>query len=153
MKTNTIILTTVAVASLALITGCNKPAENNSGGDTNAIATNAMGSGVKSAATEVNKAVDATKSAAQTAAQNATTAANSVAADASAKVATLIDQAKTLVGQGKFQDAITALQQLQGLKLTDEQQKVVTSLKEQIQKAITAATTEGAAGAATGLPK
>ena len=63
----------------------------------------------------------------------------------------LIDKAKNFVAEGKLSDASSALQQLTGLSLTDEQKKLVDGLKDQIQKALAAKTAADAAGAAGNL--
>ena len=65
----------------------------------------------------------------------------------------MIDKAKNLVADGKFSDATTVLQQLTGLSLTVEQQKLVDGLKDQIQKALAAKAAADAAGAAGNLLK
>jgi hypothetical protein len=56
----------------------------------------------------------------------------------------LIDQAKTMVSQNKYQGAVDTLKKLSSLKLTPEQQTVVDGLKAQIQKYMASqATSEG----------
>jgi hypothetical protein len=107
--------------------------------------------------TEAGKLLDAAKPAAEEAVKEvkaaATTAADNVTADATAKANALIDQAKTLLGQSKYAEALDVVQQLSSLKLTPEQEKLVASLKDQIQKAMAAKTTTDAAGAASSLLK
>jgi hypothetical protein len=133
MKTKTVLFTFAATLALGLA-GCSK----------NEPTTPAAG--------DVNKAVDTAAAAATNAIAEVT---NTVAAtntvDAS-KVPDLIDKAKGLVADGKYSDAAAVLQQLTGQSLTDDQQKLVDSLKDQIQKAL-AAKAGNAADAAGGLPK
>ena len=70
------------------------------------------------------------------------------AADGS-KTQGLIDKAKSLIAENKFTDASSVLQQLSGQSLSADQTKLVDSLKEQIQKALTAKAADNA-GAAVG---
>lgn len=141
MKTQNIILSLSLSLAVGLIAGCEKKPDQ---------VTLPEGSGNK-ATTEAGKLMDAAKPAAEQAVKQATDAANTVAADATAKANALIEQAKTLLGQSKYTEALNSLQQLSGIKLTAEQEKLVASLKEQVQKAMAAKATTDAAGAAGGL--
>jgi hypothetical protein len=57
----------------------------------------------------------------------------------------LIDRAKGYVTDQKYPDALSTLNQLTGIKLTDSQQKLVDSLKTQIEAALAKATAGDAA--------
>ena len=70
-----------------------------------------------------------------------------------AKVQGLIDKVKSLIAEGKFTDASSALQQLAGQSLSSDQAKLVDGLKEQIQNALVAKAAENAAGSAGNLLK
>jgi hypothetical protein len=126
MKINRLSSLLALVCASALITGCEpkktEPAPGNSVNDT------------------TKSVVDAAKPVVDEAVKTVTDTANAAVADVSAKANGLIDQAKALVSQSKYTEALNTLQQLGGLKLTPEQEKVVAGLKEQIQKAMAAAT-------------
>lgn len=143
MKAQNITFTFIAVAALAL-TGCGKK----DAGDQAAEDAKKVGSTLSETAgkvaetvkTEAGKVTEAVKKESQ-----ATTEA------ATAQAQSLIDKAKTLIADKKFQDASAALQQLGSIALTPEQQKLVAELKEQIKKGLEAAA--GGASAAGNLLK
>jgi hypothetical protein len=62
----------------------------------------------------------------------------------------IIDRAKSLIADNKYQDALGSLSQLKDLQLTAEQQKLVDDLKTKIQEALAKATTGDAASALGG---
>jgi colicin import membrane protein len=105
----------------------------------------------EAAKVEAAKAAEAAKVEAAKADQAAKVEAAKVADNAKAQG--LIDQAKTLIAEGKFSDASSMLQQLTGLSLTDAQTKLVASLKDQIQKAMAAKAAADATSAAGNLLK
>jgi len=74
------------------------------------------------------------------------------AADAS-KTQGLIDKVKSLIAENKFTDASSVLEQLSGQSLSADQAKLVDSLKEQIQKALTAKAADNAGTAVGNLLK
>ena len=136
MKTKSLLTVLTAGVLLLGITGCKKetPMEK---------ALNAT----KETAGDVGDALKKTASDAQAEAKKLAAAAESKAQEA-------IDKAKSLVNAGKYQDALTVLNNLSGTKLTDAQQKLVDSLKAQIQKALAGkATTEGASAVGNLLKK
>jgi hypothetical protein len=118
----------------------------------------------KPAASDVSKAVEAAMPAVEATAAQVTTAAKQATAEATATAKTtvadvttkanaLIEQAKTLMGESKYDDALNTLQQLANFKLTPEQDKLVAGLKEQIQKAMAAKATADGASAVGNLLK
>jgi hypothetical protein len=102
----------------------------------------------------LKQTTDGAKAAAQTAVTDATKQAQDAAAATTDTAQKWIDKAKSLIAENKFSEASSVLQQLAGQPLTAEQQKLVDSLKEQIQKVLAAkATSEGASAAGNLLKK
>ena len=102
----------------------------------------AVGKTAEAVKTEAGKVVESVKKSAEAA----------PSASVTAQAQELIDKAKTLVSDKKFQEASAALQQLGSLALTPEQQKLVDDLKEQIKKGLAAAT-DGASAVGNLLKK
>jgi len=61
-------------------------------------------------------------------------AAQQTAAETAQRFQTLVDAAKQMIAEKKYQDALSALGKFSGLQLTPDQQKTVDDLKAQAQK-------------------
>ncbi len=133
MKLKALMTGIALCAALAASTGCKKE---------EAIAPQAPKSN-EPTAPKTAEAVDAAKSAAKQLADQAATQAKALEQQAQG----LIDRAKGLVGEQKYQDALNSLSQLANFKLTPEQQKMVDDLKAQIQSALAKLTGTNAASA------
>ncbi len=133
----TLPLTVCVILGSVWLTGCSKQSESKPAADQGQPSAESTAAGVqKSVTTAAEQAKDAAKQTIADAQKQATDA----GAAAQAKAQGIIDQAKTLVGQAKYPEAMSLLQQkLAGLQLTAEQQKLVDGLKEQIQKALASA--------------
>jgi hypothetical protein len=111
---------------------------------------------------EATPATTAATTAVEQAATTAVTQTTQAVSQAAAAVSTqttavatqiqnLIDQAKTLVGVQKYQDALDTLKQLSNFQLTPEQQNSVDVLKTQIQKLMSYPTASNAVNSAGSL--
>jgi hypothetical protein len=148
MKITHSILGLTAGAALLLTSGCGK--EQPPSGETPQAPSPAaseaqpMAEAAKAAAEQVK--TTATAAAEQTA-KTVTSQAQTAVAAANTQIQGLIDKAKGLLAEQKYQDALNTLQQLTTFKLSDEQQKLVDGLKAQIQTAMAKATGTNAASA------
>ena len=145
MKTQKIILSLSALALAAWVSGCkqeSKPADK-AGAETTTEASKGMTEkatdAVKTATAAVKntgvKVVEEVKAAGTTAVQAVTDKAREMAAPANAKAQELIDSAKSLIGEGKFSDALTKLNATNGEPMSTNQVSMVDGLKAQIAKA------------------
>ncbi len=147
MKTKQISLTIAAAITLGLA-GCSRNEPATSGAeDASKAAVSAADAAAKitdAANAGAGKAAEAAKAEAAKAADAAKAEVAKVADNTQAQG--LIDKAKSLIAEGKLSDASSVLQQLTGQTLSGDQTKLVATLKEQIQKALTANAAENAAG-------
>lgn len=119
MKARITSLTLGVAAVSLLVTGCGQ-SETKAPAAAPAAATAPAAADMKAAAT---KAVDQAKQAGA-----------DMTANLSAQAQGMIDKAKGLIGEKKYQEAITSLQQVAMSKITPEQKKTVDDLIAQAQK-------------------
>ena len=124
MKINIIVPIITSCAALAAVSGCSKQESPPPAAETSRT-TQALAPEAKTVA---DTSTDAVK-------QVTEQATNQVTAGAQ-QAQGLIDRAKNLVADNKYQDALASLSQLASTKLTPDQQKLVDSLKAKIQAAL-----------------
>ncbi|MBI5385663.1 MAG: hypothetical protein HZA90_13375 [Verrucomicrobia bacterium] len=98
------------------------------------------------AADAAKAAAERAKQAAQKQAEAAQVAAQKAANEATAQAQTLIDNAKKLVADGKWQEVLATLVQLKDLKLTPEQEVSLLEMKENLEKLVRDSLSKGAPG-------
>lgn len=164
MKSKNAILGVTVCAALILASGCSKEepaagempettAEPASGADAAKAITEAASQTVSQAQEAASQAAGEAQNTAQTMATQAKAEATAAASAASGQAQALIDKAKALVTDQKYQDALTTLQQLASVQVTPEQQKLVDDLKAQIQTALAKKTASDALGGVLGGKK
>lgn len=160
MKTYKLLFAIGSVAAMTLVAGCDSKTTEPAKQPDQPAAPPAQ-TPAPSAPASASAAVEAVKPAVEQAvtetkavAATATTAATTAAAEVTSKFNTVVEQAKKYLGETKYTEALNSLQQLSGLKLTPEQEKIVSDLKAQIQKLMAAkATTDGASAVGNLLKK
>jgi hypothetical protein len=100
--------------------------------------------------TEATKAVDTVKSTAQDASDKVSSNLQPTGQQDQQQAQGLIDKVKSLIGEQKYQEAMTSLTQLTKLQLTPDQQKIVDGLKTTLQSALAKTTASDAASALGG---
>ena len=127
MKNQNVISLIVAVSLPLWITGCEEKKAD-------------LGTQIKEEAGKTGEAIkDAAgslKASGEKVAKEVAEKAKEITAPGSSKVQELIDSAKSLAGEGKFQDALAKLKALGGENLSVEQKNFVEGLKAQIDKAL-----------------
>jgi hypothetical protein len=131
----TILITSAACALLLAASGCSRKEEAGaSSGSSSQSGVDAAGTLQTAVAT-----AEAKTEVVKQKVEQATTNLQGQAAAATTQVQGLIDKAKQLLGEGKWSDARALLNQLTGQSLSPELQSSVQALKEQVEKAATAA--------------
>jgi hypothetical protein len=138
----------VCVCAAALLMACSKKEE-----ATPAAATRETQNSTATMVDEVKKQADAVTVNAKATAADAVKQVEAAKDSAVSNVNAVIEKAKTLVAETKYEDASKLLQQLAVQTLTPEQQKFVDDLKAQIQKALASKATSDASGAVGNLLK
>lgn len=139
MKTTRSFLTALALLPL-LGSGCNKNQDSATQAPPPAMPAASQAQQPQQAAAETVKkaeqAVQAQKPAAEQAANHAAAQSNLAMDVAKAQAQALIDQAQKLVTGTKYDEAANILKQLAAMKLTPDQQKLVSDLQGAVQKAL-----------------
>jgi hypothetical protein len=151
MKTKCNVTKLVVWVGLVALIGCSKEqpaADTQAQGSqaTEAVKTEAS-KGADAVKTEATKAVDTVKSTAQDVSDKVSSDLKPTGQQGQAQVQGLIDKVKSLIGEQKYQEAMTSLNQLGKMQLTSDQQKIVESLKATIQSALAKTATTDAASA------
>jgi UDP-N-acetyl-D-mannosaminuronic acid transferase (WecB/TagA/CpsF family) len=128
----------VLAVAAGLLTGCGESTSSSDGSSTQGSAAGgALDAAAKSAGDAVTDAAQAAQNAATDAAAAVKDAAKDAAAATTSQFQSLYDQAKQLVADGKGSEAVAKLTELtQKLKLTPEQQQMVSDLIAQAQKSL-----------------
>lgn len=151
MNTRLFITAIITCAALAAVSGCKKeePPPGAQQADQQDTAPGAAAV-VDAAKTTVKEAADQAATQVKTTAKELTDQATAQVKAAEDQAQGLINRAKSLVAENKYQEALNSLSQLTNLKLTAEQQKLVDGLKAQIQSALAKATATDPAAALGG---
>ena len=137
-----------ALLAIGMSAGCGKTETAAPSADGAQKATPASSITAETVTKSVETAATAVKETSQKAVETAQKAVETATAVTS-QVQGMIDNAKKLLGENKYDEALQLLNKLAGEKLTGEQKSLVDSLKEQAQKMIQAAATKKATDEAT----
>ncbi len=146
MQTRYLVLALAAGSLIGLVAGCERktepppapPAKAEAGTIQQQVGTAAAAAKetAQQAATAVTGAATQAATAVSSAATQAVQAAAQPATDATAKAQAIIDSAKKLVSESKWQEVAQTLGQLKDLKLTPDQEKSLMDLKAQLEKMV-----------------
>ncbi len=145
MKSNKVILSLTAIALAAWVTGCKEETKSavEATKETTKTVAEQTTDAVKTATAAVKdtgaKVVEEVKAAGTTAVAAVSDKAKEMAAPVNTKAQELIDSAKSLIGEGKFADALAKLNATSGETMSTNQVSMVDGLKAQIATATEAA--------------